>query len=1020
MRGSQFQLRTRWLVAVTLAVSAVAVAITRPHVHGLADESPVDTSDAPIQLSADWSQEWREAGTTISIFRGSCRVIHGGQTYTANSMVVWAHDRANRSDQRHHLRIYLENGVQIQTPTGIRNEQAHWVDLTSSRGVSLTVKGRVASRPGVDDPLYRRAVERPGTTRTQLNQTQLTVAAPAPQVVDPSWRTVQLDPLAGLRRVRISPRSISMPFNIHGYTSNETTPPEQITLITGGVNIVVDGMTIGGEEGMGAVDLSADRVIIWTEAAEGGQFSPEMLQRPEQSFQLYLEGNIVIRRQSVLPVMGNPEVSNVIRATRAFYDARENRALILNAEMQAYIPSMDASFRIRADRIRQNSLKSYHAQNAWFTTSQMGEPGYRLQAQDLFLESRPSNTMVVDPETGQAVPRDTYWVTAQDTTFVVEGVPLLYVPRMSTPVEDPGVPLVGLNLGQDRIFGTQVRTRWDAFSTFGIQRPEGVDARWNLLLDYLSYRGLAVGTDGKYSGTDPYGNPFVGNGLAYYAHDGGVDNLGRDRMALEPSDPNRGLLQWQHSHVFQPYNMKLLTEVGVASDRNFRESYFEKDFDSGKDLDTLAYLRQQPDENWTWSLLAQPTINRFENNTAWLPRGDLNTLGVPLLGGWLNWSQHTSLGYAALNQAQAPTNPMDTFSPLPYFTDASGLVTMTRHELTAPFNLGPIKLAPYLMGEAAYWSDSFTNQSIDRLYGRGGLRANIQFWRAYPQVQSDLLNLNGLAHKISVDADYGYAQSSRSLSEIPQWNQFEDNAQERFRERFLTNTFGGTLPPQFDPRFYAVRSQAATSVSAQYNELVDSQQALRLGLSQRLQTKVGPPDRQRIKDWMTLDLGVSYFPNPNRDNFGENFGLFNAHYSWNVGDRTTLIADSMYDFFNNGQQWWNIGVMTQRSFRGSAYVGIQQIKGATLDSQILTGSYSYAMSPKWVSTMSASYDLAQNQSRGQSITITRIGEWMLFHFGANYDWSKNNAGFLFSVEPKLGRSNSATQLGTLGSIPTAQ
>ena len=171
---------------------------------------------------------------------------------------------------------------------------------------------------------------------------------------------------------------------------------------------------------------------------------------------------------------------------------------------------------------------------------------------------------------------------------------------------------------------------------------------------------------------------------------------------------------------------------------------------------------------------------------------------------------------------------------------------------------------------------------------------------------------------------------------------------------------------------------------------------------------------------MTLDLGVSYFPNPNRDNFGENFGLFNAHYSWNVGDRTTLIADSMYDFFNNGQQWWNIGVMTQRSFRGSAYVGIQQIKGATLDSQILTGSYSYAMSPKWVSTMSASYDLAQNQSRGQSITITRIGEWMLFHFGANYDWSKNNAGFLFSVEPKLGRSNSATQLGTLGSIPTAQ
>jgi len=1021
VRGSQFQLRTRWLVAFTIAFMAIAIVITRPHVHGLADESPQEISDAPIQISADWSQEWREAGTTIALFRGSCRVAQGDKTYTANSMVVWAHDKANRSDQRHHVRVYLEEGVQIQSSTESRSEQSHWIDLTSGRGISLSVKGRVPNRPGQDDPLYRRAVERPGTARTVLKQTQLTVAAPETAAVDSTWRNVQLDQQAGLRRVRVSPRSINMPFNVHGYTSNDTTPPEQITLITGGVNIVVDGMTIGGEEGSGAVDLSADRVIIWTEATEAGQFSPEMLQRPESSFQLYLEGNIVIRRQSILPVMGNPEVSNVIRATRAFYDARENRALILDAELQSYIPSMDATFRIRADRIRQNSLKSYHAQNAWFTTSQIGEPGYRLEAQDLFLEPRPSNNaVIIDPQTGMAVPRDVYWVTAQDARFVAEGVPLLYVPRLSTPVEDPGVPLVGLSVGQDRIFGTQVRSRWDAFATFGIQRPEGVDARWNLLLDYLSYRGPALGTDGKYSGTDQYGNAFAGNGLAYYAYDGGVDNLGRDRMALDPADPNRGLLQWQHSHVFSEYNVKLLTEVGAASDRNFRESYFEKDFDTGKDLDTLGYLRYQPDENWTMSLLVQPTINRFENNTAWLPRGDLNSLGIPLLGGWLNWSQHTSLGYAALNQAQAPTNPQDTFTPLPYFTDANGLVTMTRHELTAPFNLGPVKLSPYLMGEAAYWSDSFTNSAIDRFYGRGGLRANLQFWKAYPQIQSDILNLNGLAHKVSVDADFGYAQASRSLSEIPQWNQFEDNAQERFRERFVTNTFGGVVPPQFDPRFYAVRSQAATSVSAQYNELVDTQQALRLGLSQRLQTKVGPPDRQRIKDWMSLDLGVSYFPNPNRDNFGENFGLFSAHYAWNVGDRTTVIADSMYDFFNNGQQWWNIGVMSQRSFRGSVYVGVQQIKGASLDSQILTGSYSYAMSPKWVSTMSASYDIAQNQSRGQSVTITRIGEWMLFHFGANYDWSKNNAGFLFSVEPKLGRANSATQLGTLGATPTAQ
>jgi hypothetical protein len=996
----------RWLVACCAAVLAVAVAISRPHIQGLADES-ASASDAPIQLFADWSQEWSDSGTTISLFRGSCRIVQGEQTYTSNSMVIWAH--RPRSDGQQHITAYLEDNVEIQASTGTRSEQAIWLDLTTDNGISLSVKGRVPNRPGKDDPLYRRAIERPGSsTRTTLRQTQLTV--PAPSNVDPNWRNVPMEPQTGMRRIRVSPRSIAMPFNVQSFQSNATTPPEQVTLITGGVNLVVDGMMLAGEEGNGAIDLSADRIIIWTDA----DFSPEMMQRAEQPFQVYLEGNIVVRRQSTLPQFGNLETSNVIRASRAFYDARENRALTLDAELHSYIPSRDVSFRIRADRIRQDSLRSFHAQNAWFSTSELGHPGYRIQANDIFVEPRPTGLgSEVDPVTGQLVPRQSYWVTAQGAQFFVDDVPLLYVPQLSSPVEDPGVPLVGVGFGMDRIFGAQFRTRWDGFALFGLQRPEGVDARWNLLLDYLSYRGPALGTDGKYSGIDPYGNAFGGNGLAYYVYDSGVDNLGRDRQALVPSDQNRGLLNWQHTHVFAPLNMKLQTELGVASDRNVRESYFEKDFDNGKDLDVLAYLRQQPDENWTWSLLVQPTVNRFENNTAWLPRGDLNSLGVPLLGGWLNWSSHTSLAYANVNQAVAPSDPSDTFTPLPFYTDANGFVTMTRHELTAPFNLGPIKLSPYLLGEAAYWSDSFTDQSIDRLYGRGGLRANMQFWRAYPQVQSDILNLNGLAHKVSLDADFGYAQSSRSLSEIPQWNQFEDNAQERFRERFLTNTFGGTLPPQFDPRFYAVRSQAATSVSAPYNELVDSQQALRLGLSQRLQTKVGPPDRQRIKDWMILDLGVTYFPNANRDDFGQDFGLFSTHYAWNVGDRTTIVADSMYDFFENGQQWWNIGVMSQRSFRGSAYVGIQQIKGATLDSQILTGSYSYSMSPKWISTMSASYDIAQNQSRGQSLTITRVGEWMLFHLGANYDWSKNNAGFVFSIEPKLGRQNSATQLGSL-------
>src|SRR5690606_38047281 len=124
------------------------------------------------------------------------------------------------------------------------------------------------------------------------------------------------------------------------------------------------------------------------------------------------------------------------------------------------------------------------------------------------------------------------------------------------------------------------------------------------------------------------------------------------------------------------------------------------------------------------------------------------------------------------------------------------------------------------------------------------------------------------------------------------------------------------LPPIYDPRFYAVRSGAGRSITDPYHELVDDQQVVRLAVRQRLQTKVGPPERLRIKDWMTLDLEGSFFPDETRDNFGEDIGLLSSRYRWNVGERTSFLANADYDIFDGGQELWNLGVLSQRSTRG--------------------------------------------------------------------------------------------------------
>lgn len=958
------------------------------------DEEPGPNEPAPIQIFADWSQEWREGDTHVALFRGHCRIVQGQDEYAADKMVVWVKRDVEDGPPRDVMSVYLEDHVTTRTNDGDFSAPTHAVQLETTLGMTLTVRGRKTDTPATEDVLYRRATQRrKGLRRGDLEPTQYTLDPTHPGV---HAIPVQ-NPAGQIRRVRIFQRG-AVPFNLQMQPVENTNPPEQIIFITGGLQLLIDGM-----DNVGTLDLSADRAVIWTTALNGGANPLESVQGRDTPYEVYLEGNIVFRQ-------GN----NVVRADRAFYDAREERALIYNAELKAFLPDLDASVRIRAERLRQNSRTSTHAQNAWLTTSEYGKPGYRLQATDVFVDQVPDTrdgVTQINPLTGQPMLSTTPYARVHNATLLFDEVPVFYLPQVTVPTEDPGIPIQSITFRQDRVFGTQIRTRWDAFQLFGLDKPD--NARWSLEADYLSQRGPFVGTDGAYRGTDALGRPFFGEAIASYVHDDGHDNLGLDRRALEPEDANRGRFMWRHRHYFSE-TLTLQTEFGYVPDRNFLEQYYENEFDTGKDQETLGYLRWA-DENYSATLLARPQVNPFENDAQWLPKVDGYVLNEPLLGGWLNWSTHTSAAYANLQRADAPTDPTDLFSPLPYYTSAEGLVAMSRHEVTAPFNLGALKIAPYALGEAAFWNDGFTQESIDRYYGRAGIRASILFSRVFPYVRSDIFNLNGLNHKMTFDVDYGYAQSSRSLSEIPQWNEFDDNAQERFRQRLLFNTFGGALPGQFDPRFFAVRSGAGGNVTDPYHELVDDMHAVRLGWRHRLQTKVGPPERQRIKDWMTLDLGVTVFPDANRDNFGESLGLFTTRYAWHVGDRTSIIASSLWDFYPDAPHLWSVGVLSQRSVRGSMYVGFRQIEaGSTFNSQILTASYSYQMSPKWISTASTAFDVAEGQNRGQALTITRVGEWFLFHTGFNFDASKNNVGAVFAVEPRLGNKGITTpQLGPL-------
>src|SRR5690606_39501855 len=158
----------------------------------------------------------------------------------------------------------------------------------------------------------------------------------------------------------------------------------------------------------------------------------------------------------------------------------------------------------------------------------------------------------------------------------------------------------------------------------------------------------------------------------------------------------------------------------------------------------------------------------------------------------------------------------------------------------------------------------------------------------------------------------------------------------------------------------------------------------RFGLRQRWQTKRGLPGRERIIDWITLDVQATLFPDAERDNFNEDLGLLDYDFSWHIGDRLTILSDGYADLFPDGLKTASVGAVLTRPELGSLFVGYRIIDGP-IQSSIVNAAVNYRMSEKWILTAGSSFDLEAAGNIGQTVSVTRIGESFLVNFGFNYD-----------------------------------
>lgn len=964
-------------------------------------------------MAADWCSRWQQGNYEVWHLKGNC-YINQGLTYArAPEAVLWIENQS--SGEPHKVTAYLEasgkeqvvvDDSQFEMPVdgekGARKSVSTWLKRLETTGeLRMRLPDPVGAAPRPPQ-IYERGLARFNAETNPDRQKQLLLAQ-YNEFVPPA---VSIAPsAAGMRKIEFFPRSD----HPHEIQSKVLLSGERAYIVSGGIRVLVEGLPSNGLPSafgpVGTVDITTDRAVIWTAGGDTGM-GGQTFQSQDTPLEIYMEGNIEFRQGD-----------RVVYAERMFYDVRRQVGVILDAELLTPLPKTEnfeyqGLVRLRAAAIRQLDAANFAATDALITTSRLEEPSYAFGADEITFQDL--QTQAFDPNTG-AISTDHRQLAQSQGNFVyLSGVPVLYWPTIATDLRKPSFFIDNVRFGNDNVFGFQAMVDFDAYQLFGIRNaPAGTD--WGLSLDYLSDRGIGHGTDFEYTRTDICGFQGPARGIFDYwgIKDDGLDNLGRGRRDIVPEADYRYRLFGEHRQRLDS-GWDFTGEVGWISDRTFVEQYFEQEWDQRRDPRTGLRAKRLID-NREFAVEANGQVNSFFTETEFLPRLDHYWLGQSLCGDTLTWFEHSQAAYAKINYATTPSNPTlaaQVADGLPWEgppgTSLEGERLATRQELDLPFMLGGVKVVPYALGELAQWGEALDGDRLQRGYIQSGVRASVPFWAVFPNVQDPLFNLNGLSHKVVFEAEASYADSNQNFNELPLYDPINDvNIIEMNRR-----TFTGLLPPEIkDPKFqapfYAFRSGLQGWVTSPSTEIADDLMALRMGMRHRWQTKRGGPGRQHIVDWLTIDSNLTYFPDPDRDNFGQEFGLFDYDVRWHLGDRFTILSDGFADFFGDGLRTVSGGVLMNRPTKINTYIGMRSITGP-IESNALLGSLNYRMGEKWITSAAASYDFSDSGTIGQSLSITRIGESLFLTSGVNYDSSKDNFGFLFAIEPRFFPSSNLT------------
>ena len=713
------------------------------------------------------------------------------------------------------------------------------------------------------------------------------------------------------------------------------------------------------------VEFQADNAVIFHggdfTANEGSTGQGAMASGSVQA--VYLKGNIVMT-----------ELSRTIRADEIYYDFKERNGLAVASEMRNFDTKRGLPIYLRAKNLRIISENSFDAEAITLTTSEFYMPQVSMTASRMIL----TDTTGVEAREGKEVDKGSYDGVLYDVKMKLGKATVFKWPRIRTNFERPDIPIKKLRIGSDSEYGTAVESQWHLSRLLGRKEPDGVDS--TLALDYYSDRGVGAGAHIDYEMED-----YFGDIVGYVMSDRGEDDLGRtsDRKNLKPDADIRGRFTYRHKH-YLPYDWQATVEMSYLSDKNFLEEFYRNEFYTGKEKETLLFLKRLKD-NWSFSLLNKVRINDFETQTEELPTLEFHIKGLSF------WND--SLTYYGDNRISRLRPRFDEASESATDEEQFGTFAYSRHEVDMPFTWGTFKMVPFVAG--TYGMDDnvgFTRKldgdtstrETDNWLSEAGIRVSTMYWKEDQYVRSRLWDLNGMRHIIK-------------------------------------------------PHFEAIAYHAGEDV-------FEMRDMINVGVSQRWQTRRGPKENLRSLDWMRLDVDATWVSDDEDNSIGAsntygpakfiwndpaipvfnrrddiNYGMVrdsvNADYIWRLSDTTTILGDANYDIQSGVLQQLNAGVVRYVYPDLSYYVGSRYLRPVLVnvpapDNISEKGSHSfvtaltYVLNPRYTATFSQEYNFDYGQNVRTELTILRHYHRMYYGLTMSVDESRDRNSIVFNVWPE--------------------